>query len=92
MTESKTLLEWEETMGLMFTGDVHLDRKLVGIVPGSEPQIDDEEKDELQAYMRKNPYLGVNHADRTKFLEDNGYEVTRENMMNVELSAKPPEA
>lgn len=30
--------------------------------------------------------VGVNHSDRTKFLEANGYEVTRENMINSALS------
>lgn len=33
--------------------------------------------------------VGVHHEDRVKFLKDNGYAVTRENMVNSELSAQP---
>lgn len=31
---------------------------------------------------------GVNHDDRIKFLKDNGYDITRENMVNPDLSAR----
>lgn len=34
---------------------------------------------------------GVNHEDRIKFLEDNGYAVTHANMIDSSLSARPPE-
>lgn len=32
--------------------------------------------------------IGVSHADRIDFLQDNGYEVTLENMIDVQLSAR----
>lgn len=33
--------------------------------------------------------LGVDHDSRVKFLKANGYEVTRENMVNADLSVLP---
>lgn len=36
--------------------------------------------------------FGVNHTDRIKFLKDNGYEVTRDNMIDGSLSAKEAES
>lgn len=36
-------------------------------------------------------FRGVSYKDRVKFLEENGYEVTRENLIDPELSAKPRE-
>ena len=48
-------------------------------------------EDFVEATKEENGFLGINHEDRTKFLEDNGYPVTHENMINVELSALPPE-
>lgn len=40
--------------------------------------------------VRDNPgeFHGVNYSDRVKFLQDNGYEITRDNMMDSRLSAK----
>lgn len=35
-------------------------------------------------------FVGVSYDDRVKFLEDNGYKVTRENLL-ADLSAKPKE-
>lgn len=37
-------------------------------------------------------YLGVRIEDRKRFLEANGYQVTRENMMDSDLSAEPARA
>lgn len=36
-------------------------------------------------------FQGVQYEDRVKFLKDNGHEVTRENLLASELSAKPQE-
>lgn len=35
-----------------------------------------------------NNTIGVAYEDRVQFLEDNGYEVSRENLINPELSAR----
>lgn len=32
--------------------------------------------------------IGVSHTDRVKFLQDNGYDLTRSNMMDSSLSAR----
>lgn len=48
--------------------------------------------EEVMEILRDSPndFHTVNHEDRIQFLKDNGYEVTRENMV-ADLSAKPPE-
>lgn len=33
-------------------------------------------------------FTRINHSDRIKFLQDNGYEVTHENMIDSNLSSK----
>jgi hypothetical protein len=33
--------------------------------------------------------IGVNYEDRVLFLKNNGYEVTRENLMDSSLSSRP---
>jgi hypothetical protein len=72
----KTLKTLEKERGVMFIGDVDLSQRL-----------SEEEMDELLA-KDYTTYVGVAHDDRTKFLKDNGYDVTRENMMNPDLSAR----
>jgi len=51
-------------------------------------ELTDKEWDKLYEENWKD-FSGVNHDDRIKFLKDNGYAVTHENMLNPELSAKP---
>lgn len=50
-------------------------------------------KEELVTDMLANrdSYIPVNYDDRIKFLKDNGYELTRENLVDPSLSAKPAE-
>jgi hypothetical protein len=36
-------------------------------------------------------FVGVSYEDRIQFLNDNDYEVTRENIVNADLSVKPRE-
>lgn len=45
---------------------------------------------EFRELIANNPldFAGVNFEDREKFLRENDYEVTRENMIDRELSAK----
>jgi hypothetical protein len=57
--------------------------------PKDMPKIKDEA--EFIAYAKQNLHLftGVMYDDRIKFLKDNDYELTRENLIDPELSAKP---
>lgn len=36
-------------------------------------------------------YVGCNYEARAEFLEANGYEITRENLIDGNLSVRPPE-
>lgn len=47
--------------------------------------------DEFLKLLQDNPeaYHGVNHADRIEFLKANGYEVNRQTLVDINLSAKP---
>lgn len=72
----KTLAEWEKEKGFIVTGDVDPNKKI------TEAEVDDIE-------MGKKHW--VNHADRVKFLKENNYEVTRENMI-ADLSARGEDA
>lgn len=74
MNELKKLDEWERQKG-------YLVRRL------SDPEVMMTEE-EFNAIPFSDLH-GVDHEMRTKFLIDNGYEVTRENMI-ADLSAKPP--
>lgn len=40
--------------------------------------------------LNSSEYIAVNYDDRAKFLTDNGYAVTRKNLIDADLSAKPP--
>jgi hypothetical protein len=73
---NKSLKTLEKERGVLFTGDVDLSKRY-----------SEEEMDELLA-SDPTKYVGVDHEDRTKFLKDNGYDVTRENMVNSDLSAR----
>lgn len=42
--------------------------------------------------LNSNEYVGVNYDDRVKFLKANGYDVTRKNLIDGTLSAKPPKS
>lgn len=48
--------------------------------------------EELMAHYFENPndYELVDYEARVKFLEDNGYKLTRENLYDSSLSVKPP--
>lgn len=74
MSESKTIGDFEKEQGM--------------IVLGEDPTtiITRADFDALPQYKK----IGVNHEDRVAFLEANGYEVTRENMVDVNLSHRQP--
>lgn len=66
-----------------------LEKKYNCIVKDLKPDGSISEKEFLQIPITDK--TGVNHSDRIKFLKDNGYEVTRENMIDSSLSARPKE-
>lgn len=72
--KSKTLSEWEVEKGVL-------------VIDGNPKDAMTEAEFNAIDIGKK---WGVDHARRIKFLEDNGYKVNRENMINPELSAKPP--
>ena len=70
----KTIQEWEKEKGFIITD------KSIDI----DKQITEEEINAIPVGLKH----GVDHKSRTEFLVSNGYEVTRENLTNPELSAK----
>lgn len=47
--------------------------------------------DEFIQYALENGAVGVNYNARVEFLQENGYEITRENLMNPDLSVRTGE-
>ena len=74
-----TFEQWEEKIGIISD---HFDPKT------KDNKLTEDEFREL-AMPTNDSFRGVMHEDRIKFLKDNGYELTRENMCNPDLSAKP---
>jgi len=79
VSDTKTIEEWEQESNLMV-------RNL-----GKRKLTDKVTKQEFFAGYPDN-HLGVRIEDRKRFLEANGYQVTRENMMDSDLSAEPARA
>jgi hypothetical protein len=72
---AKTIGDFEKERNIMLIGDVD---------PSKE--VTQEEFDELVS--NPSDFKGVFHEDRAKFLKNNGYDATRANMLNADLSAK----
>ena len=72
----KTIEQWEKEKGLIVIDDID-----------PKQELSEAEFNKRYSFLGSNT-VGVNHEDRIQFLEANGYEVTRENMINSELSAK----
>lgn len=80
MSESEikqSITEWEKQKGMMLHGEIHEGE------PISE--------EGFMNMAKAAGFTGVDYESRTKFLKDNGYELTRRNYMSGELSAKPKE-
>lgn len=72
----KTFSEWEIEKGLF----AHEPSKF-----GSKTLTEEEF---IGLYVKDSgAFRGVNYQDRKKFLEDNDYELTRDNLMNADLPA-----
>lgn len=80
MAKGKKFEEWEKHFGLI--------SKVYDPEKHKDTMTEDEFKEATMSNL--DDVVGVNHDDRIKFLKDNGYEVTRENMANPDLSAKQP--
>lgn len=76
--QSKTIAEWEREKGVMF-----LDARKH---PVNKKVTEDEFMEILQT--SEGEYRGVTHDDREKWLKDNGYDVTRANMLDPDLLPK----
>lgn len=77
----KTFEEWEKSKGFFARN------------PGdfsSSKTITEEEFDDLLRTNRDG-FVAVFYKERIEFLNKNGYEVNRENLINSDLSAKPVE-
>jgi hypothetical protein len=72
----KTLAEWEQELHILIVDadPADLEKKV------AEP--------DAAQLMMDGKARGVNHADRIAFLKANGHKVTRENMINPNLSAR----
>lgn len=73
---TKSMQEWEKERNLMFTQGYVANKQLTA-----------EEVDEFFASQRT---VGVDFEGRTAWLKENGYDITRENMMNANLAPLPP--
>ena len=75
MSTQKTVEVWEREKGMMIVDADHtlLKKNLSA--------------DEFIKLSDHRGWRGVNYSNRVKFLQANGYEVSRENLMNAELSA-----
>lgn len=80
MSDEKTIQELEITHGVLAEdrNKFPLDTKM------SEAEFITEINEHYEDWR------GCNHEDRIAFLKANDYEVTHENMLDVNLSAKPP--
>ena len=80
MAVSKKFSEWEKEVGLFAVDVKQFNPK------------DEYTKEEFMTLYAENTaaFVGVSYDDRVQFLEDNGYKVTRENLL-ADLSVKPKE-
>lgn len=70
----------EKRQGVIITGDFDLSQKMT--------------EDEFAELIRneKVEYVGVDHEFRVNFLKNNGYEVNRENMVDLSLTVNPTDS
>lgn len=72
MENKRTVQQWEREQGIMFLGDdVKPKSKISGL--------------QFREMAAENNHVAVDYPAREQFLKDNGYEVTRENLLNNDL-------
>lgn len=75
MSKVQSIKDWENELGVIFDDkNIDLSEKV------DEAQFD--------KYRQTHTWVAVNIKDRTEWLKENGYEVTRENLINVDLRRK----
>jgi hypothetical protein len=75
MSKTKTIGEWERLQSTMLVGEVD-----------TEQQVTFKEFAQL---MLDRGHVDIHHGPREDWLRDNGYTVTRKNMMNMALPHQP---
>ena len=76
------------TKKLLTTHEKENNVMFVGKVDEKAKYTDSEFKEIVNQRIEAGTIVGVNHDERVAFLEQNGYEVTRENMLNGALTVK----
>jgi len=76
MSKAKTIGDYERERNLILRGDADTSK-----------QVTADEFDELQ---QEHAFTGIDHAGRMAWLQDNGYEVNRANMMDISLPSNRP--
>lgn len=71
---TKTIEEYEKERSVVFVDIEDTSKKIT--------------EDEFLVLIKTTTFVGVDHEQRTKFLKDNGYEVTRGNLTDTTLSTK----
>lgn len=72
---NKTIEQLEREYNIMTTQEKDLSKKV--------------SEDEFKEIISSGKFVGVDFKQREKFLKDNGYKLTRENMINADLSVNP---
>lgn len=70
----KSITDWERKKNVVLVDHDDLDRVV--------------SEDDFNKMVAEEQTVGVNFADREAFLTDNGYELTRENLVNPDLSPR----
>jgi len=66
------------------------DAGFVAIDPKKLPKVDTVEEFMQHYFEHPNDFAGVDYEQRVKFLKDNGYKLTRANLIDPSLSVIPP--
>lgn len=72
--EKKIVAEWEKELGQFLNGDVAGNKQVT--------------QDEFIELTQEQGFIGVNYELRVEWLKENGYDVTRENLTNSDLSVR----
>lgn len=70
----KPIAEWERDLGLVINGKVDGEQKVTA--------------EDMDAMIYERGSTGVDYDARVQFLTDNGYEATRENLVDWQLPAR----
>lgn len=74
---TKTIADWEKERSMVITDKVDVTKKVT-------------EAEFEKLIVGKQNWVGIDHTFREQWLKDNGYEVTRENLIDLELRSPEP--